>query len=693
MTRALAVAALLVACEAPEPVTYVAFRDCRLHVQLAPDTDPGAVSVVTAAGERFDLARDDSGWRGALELPPGRHLYRLDVDGRALLDPDNPVSARAGGRDWSLADVPVCEKPAFQIESSGPLSLRMRRIDAPLMSASARAGDVAVPVAIDGDVVTLDTSGLPRGKHRVTVVGRDAAGRETDVLEAPLWVEGDRFRWSDAQVYQVVLDRFAADAAFTPEERLTPPGQRVGGHLRGLLRVLETGYFERLGINVLWLSPLNQNPTGLWRGVEGGGPRYEGYHGYWPVAPRAVEPSFGTEADVEALVAAAHARGIRVVMDVVLNHVHSRHPYVETHPDWFNEPCACGSAACPWWSHIEACWFTPYLPDLSWEAPEMLDTQVDDALWWLERFDLDGLRVDAVPMMPRFVTRRLTAEVHRRFEGLGTRVYLLGETFTGPDRHDLIRWYLGPYGLDGQFDFPLMWALRAAFAWESAPLTELAEVWAASTDAWRDSTAVMATMVGNHDVTRFLSEAADQVDPGLADQAWRARPTVPDDATAYARLLLAQTFVLTAPGAPVLYYGDEFGMPGVGDPDNRRPMRFGGERSPLEQATATRVARLGRLRRCLPALRRGGLKMLRAEPERLAYLRDGAWPAVVMLARDPQSPTLALTLPDTVPDVDFIDALSGARVARTATGLAPFTLPARTAAVLIPETHRCAVLR
>ena len=201
----------------------------------------------------------------------------------------------------------------------------------------------------------------------------------------------------------------------------------------------------------------------------------------------------------------------------------------------------------------------------------------------------------------------------------------------------------------------------------------------------------MAHMVGNHDVTRFLSEAAGQVE-GARDQAWRAPPPVPDDPLPYRRMLLAQTFALTTPGAPVIYYGDELGLPGVGDPDNRRAMRFGGERSANERWLAARVGRLGRLRSCLPSLRRGALRVLHAEDERLAWLREGAWPAVVVLARQTEADaaSLELELPAEVPDVDFVDVLSGQRVPRTERGLAPLALTPHRALVLVPATHRCA---
>ncbi len=672
-------------------------RDCALRVAFRPVGYPAFVGVA-ASFSGFDATAHpmtpdaDGVWRATLRPPPGHVQYRVEVDGRPFLDDASPLSARVDGVEWSSAYVEDCSAPGFRLVEHRPdtLELTLRRLEAEhgLDGGSVRAlaGDQPLSVRVEGDRVLIDLRALAYGKHHLTLTGRDTLGREAEPLRAPFWHQAERFRWADAVIYQVMLDRFAAEAPFTAEQRATPPGERVGGTVRGLLATLRDGYFERLGVDVLWISPLNRNPAGLWVGVEGGPPRYAGYHGYWPMSPRAVEPAFGTSDDVEALVAEAHARGIRVIMDVVLNHVHTQHPYFLERPEWFGEACACGSAACPWYSHIQTCWFTPYLPDFNWDDVAQLDTQIDDALWWIERFDLDGLRVDAVPMMPRFVTRHLTARVHREREALRARHYLLGETFTGADGWDQIRWYLGPDGLDGQFDFPVMWALRAAFAWESVPLWTLFDVWTESEAAWAGSTAVMGQFVGNHDVTRFLSEAA-----GHTGGAWTDPPPAPEDALPYQRLALAQTFALTVPGAPILYYGDELGMPGMGDPDNRRPMRFDGERSALERDTARTVARLGRLRRCLPALRRAPFTPLRVEAERLMYLRDlgdGA-PAAVVLQRDPDDLTVQVPLPPDAPDGPYLEVLSGRRVERTASGLAPFALAPRTPAVLLPADHPC----
>src|SRR5262249_53699685 len=133
---------------------------------------------------------------------------------------------------------------------------------------------------------------------------------------------------------------------------------------------------------------------------------------YWPIDSRALESALGTEDDLKSLVDVAHTRGMRVLFDVVPNHVHAQHPYVKMHMNdgWFDNSdgtCVCGVGACDWSSHIQDCWFAPYLPDLDFANPAVADQITSDVRWWIDRFDGDGLRIDAVPMMPRSETRRI----------------------------------------------------------------------------------------------------------------------------------------------------------------------------------------------------------------------------------------------------------------------------------------------
>jgi glycosidase len=692
---ALLLFALLLGC-APEPAPEPLLRRCSLQIQLTHRGAPAQIGVASSFADFAPLQRTQGDqWALDLPLPPGEHRYRVEIDGRPLLDPNNPLSVRHQGGLWSLIHAPDCSAPAWTLTERrydhGPLyTLQLQRADATHgldpATVEATVDGQPVPVQIEGDTLRFDARALPRGKHQFALRSADTAGRATEPFSAPFWVEPTPFRWRDALIYQVFTDRFAADTPWTPADHLRPAGARLGGNLRGLRAKLQAGYFEHLGVNTLWISPMNLNPDGLWPAVHASDPPTESYHAYWPIAPRQTDPRFGTAAELDALIAEAHQRGLRVLLDVVLNHVHGSHPYLAEHPEWFSAPgCYCGQGACDWGSHIETCWFTPDLPDVAWQHHAALTAFVDDTLWWVERFGFDGLRVDAVPMMPRFVTRALTAQLHARFEGLGARHALLGETFTGPNEHARIRWYLGPYGLDGQFDFPLMWALRQVFAAESEPVWHLADTWATSEAAWAGASAVMSPFIGNHDLPRFISQAAGH---------FGANPPIPSERLPYQKTLLALSFVLTAPGAPALYQGDAYGQPGADDPDNRRPTRFGGERTAHERWLFEHTARLGRLRRCLPSLRAGGLYPLRAEAERFIYARDagdGA-PAIVVLNRRPEPGPVTLQLPPDLPihSAALLDVVSGQRFALDQDRRATLALSPHLPAVLIPADHACA---
>src|SRR5205823_3468875 len=122
--------------------------------------------------------------------------------------------------------------------------------------------------------------------------------------------------------------------------------------------------------------------------------------------------------------------------------------------------------------------------------------------------------------------------------------------------------------------------------------------------------AVMSSILGNQDVPRFLSRAAGMVAADTTAQAWTAPPAAPTTDDPYDRMLLAFTFLLTQRGVPLLYYGDEIGMPGTGDPDNRRFMRFGTDLSTREQHLLDRVKIVAKARGTLPGLQRGARQTL-----------------------------------------------------------------------------------
>ena len=676
-------------------------RDCTARVYHLPHDH--RVQQVEVLGDMTDWEPTDMDeicpcvWHKAFDLDPGDYLYELRVDGKPARDDLVGLTGWREGDEYSLLRVEDCAVPGWQVDTAATTPDGAFEVELTFLRAGGGAaldadsivatlGDgTALPV-IPGQTgrVTIAGSGLPAGKHTIVVDAADGDGLAAERLLLPLWVEAEPFSWDGAMVYQVVIDRFAdADGSLAP-----PPsaGLRAGGDLPGLLRVMRDGYFEQVGARALWISPVMRNAEGVWPGSDGH--EYEGYHGYWPVAQGEVEPAFGTAADLDALVDEAHARGIRILMDVVPNHVHTDHPwYADWSSDRFNgddgEACVCGSAECPWGEFIQTCWFTPYLADLDWTNPDVVAAQTEEIAWWVERFDLDGLRVDAVPMMPRSATREIVHELQRRFERGPTPLYLVGETFGGATSWGSIQRYLGPFGLDGQFDFPVMWSVRETIGQGGGSLRDLAETLDESELAWAGPDAVMAPMVGNHDVRRFLSEANGDYNDG-----WTDPPTAPDTDEPYRRLVMAQAVVLTLPGAPVLYYGDEFGMPGARDPDNRRVMRFDEALSEREAWTLDRVAAIGRARACLPALQTGERTTLAADDDVLAYARhtDDGRPALIVINRSDQTLTRSFPVPASIaPDgTSLTDVLGGTSIDLRYGATGPLELLPLSAQVLVP---------
>jgi glycosidase len=479
----------------------------------------------------------------------------------------------------------------------------------------------AVGGAIEADPLARASAFLPARSFDPSAPSDDPFAVEVSELSCPdappAPPAADR---SDELIYQVVVDRFRGpDGALAPP---ASPGDRAGGSFDGVTAAIGTGYFERLGVTTLWLSPPYRNPPGRHPGRDGR--LYEAYHGYWPSEPRAVEPALGGEAALERLVQAAHARGLRVLFDAVPNHIHVLHPYYKN-VSWINggaRGCVCGAPGCDWGEHLESCWFGPELPDLDWRNPAVAEQGAADLVWWLTRFNLDGARLDAVPMMPRAAARRMVAAAH----ALDPRQLIIGEVYTGPGEggREQIRAYLGDRvdGLDSAFDFPLAWELRRVLARGEGGFDDLERARAASDEAFAGSGATLAHFADNHDLTRFVSEAAGSTGP--SDDPWLQPPSQPREEAPYRRLAVALAWVLTLPGIPVLYYGDEVGLAGGADPDSRRVMPDERALSPAQARLFSTVARVGRLRRCLPSLRRGPRQVAVVERDREVLEFDGA---------------------------------------------------------------------
>jgi len=643
--------------------------------------------------------RDDGWVRFAIDAPAGDYAYIIEEDGVRTLDAYAARSTFYRGEEVSLGRVDDCDAPLVQVNSTSATPQGTVTVD--LKYAPARSLAPIDPEAIDAistdgvrlSVASVDTgeglirmqaAGLKEGKYTFSVRAKDAAGAEAPTVMATVWVEPRPWDPRDALVYHVMIDRFRADSPSGPKALASPalPSQRAGGTLAGVRQAIESGEITALGANTIWLSPLYLNPDGEFKGLDNR--NYSSYHGYWPIASRELDGRLTDAEELRRFMTAAHERGIRVLFDVVPNHVHEQHPWSKEHPSWLKLGCVCGRDACDWGRNIQTCSFAPYMPDVDWKNPAAARAMTADVMWWLDTWSGDGIRIDAVPMMPRAAISQMAYEARARYEHPGNHVYVLGEHFTGPGAYNTLSGDLGPFGLDGSFHFPLMWTLRSVIAKEREPMSAIAESFAKGEQAWSKAEPVMGLMIGNHDVSRFASVSAG-TDGGDAWEPAAAPLSLMPDVHAKQRLALGT--VLTLPGAPVIYYGDEVALEGKGDPDCRRVMPAEQALSALALKTRELTRRLGRVRACSEALRRGTTRTLFSDAERFVFVREvrskPEQTVVVALTRRPSGP-FAVELAEGLP-TEWRDAAADPGEGAASRSSAPSSAPSPSNAAFDPK--------
>jgi len=364
------------------------------------------------------------------------------------------------------------------------------------------------------------------------------------------------------------------------------PAAWHGGDLATLRRHLDD--LQALGVGAVWLSPVS-------RCREGKKGQWGGYHCYWVEDLGAFEPRFGTPEELRALRDELHARGMRLVLDVVLNHVAPDSPLLARHPDWFHPKKPLLDYGNR--QEVEQAWLAN-LPDLAQEKPAVADYLIETVSKWVREVAPDGLRLDAVKHVPVAFWRRFTREMHAERPGLE----IIGEDLDGDAATLASEAREG--GFDALFDFPLRSEILGA-ACEGAPVGGVAA--RLGLDRLDAPGAGWATLLDNHDLPRLASACPDF-----------------DHAAAALELL----FLLR--GIPTLTYGVEAGLAGKGDPENRGDLEF-----PVRSPYRDLIARLSALRAGHPALAEGRSCVRAADRDGFVLYRaaPGGEVACVFVAR------------------------------------------------------------
>jgi glycosidase len=414
-----------------------------------------------------------------------------------------------------------------------------------------------------------------------------------------------------AQVlYSILIDRFYNGNKDNDWKMNSPEVLDIvdyqGGDFAGITEKILEGYFDSLGINTLWISPITQNPEDAWgKYVFRNGNKYDstktytrfsGYHGYWPIYATQLDWRLGTDKELKTLLRTAHEHGINVVQDYVANHMHINSPTLQQHPDWHTDSILPdGRRNFELWDDARlTTWFDVHIPTLDLERPEVCEPMTDSALYWLEHYDFDGYRHDACKHIPEGYWRMLGQKIATRYPDRA--LWMIGETYGSPE---LINTYVKTGMLNAQFDFNVYFTLREALC-EKRDLQEVAEAVLTSLATY-GSHHTMGNISGNHDQVRFASLAGeamrfDEDDNGGKETGWTRNVGIGDPQKGYGRSMLLEVINLTLPGVPCIYQGDEYAEVGANDPDNRHMMRFEGL-SPEEQAFRAELGKLIHQRR------------------------------------------------------------------------------------------------
>jgi len=505
----------------------------------------------------------------------------------------------------------------------------------------------------------------------------------------------------DDVIYLIMPDRFANGdrtnddpLGTTASHDRSIPRAYHGGDLRGIQNHLP--YLKDLGVTTLWLTPI----------VKNGAP--QDYHGYGAVDLYAVEPHFGSLKDYRELIAAAHKEGMKVFFDAVPNHVGPLHPWVANPPlpEWFhgtaqlhldsrspvkenfygqsgdkpspNDPFEALSdphATLQMRRNLTDGWFFGKLPDLNTENPIVQQYLQQNSIWWTETSGLDGFRLDTFP----YVGRKFWSAWHAALRRIYPHLTTVGEVFHpdptvtsffvgGANRYDGV-----DSGLSTVFDFPLFFAIREVLL-HDAPVGRIATV--LRQDSLYSRPDALVTFFANHDVSRFASA----------------------NGSSATKQKLAFGLMLTLRGIPEIYYGDEIGMPGGSDPDNRRDFPGGWKedsansftkegRSGAQQEIFSYAQTLLRLRREQDALRRGRLWHLFSDESCYVFLRQAEQEnLVVAFNNSSQARSIEVALSDTpAQKVTEVKTLLGGALAKVTNGSLHITMPAQSLTIFTAD--------
>ncbi|HEX9251353.1 MAG TPA: alpha-amylase family glycosyl hydrolase, partial [Ignavibacteriaceae bacterium] len=531
--------------------------------------------------DRQGLPMVDSNGDGILEveipLDPGRYEYKFYVDGREVVDPVNPDKVPNGMGDFnSLRIIEESAKDKMflhvlgskKVKNDLKLNFYFENIDKNMRvdkkSLIVLFDNKIFPselIQINGREITLTVKGkMLAGNHSVRIavnrMGKNSNIQTVQIHDGVIAGKSDVHTLNDNIIYSMMIDRFnngdKSNDNPIVHDSLFSPANYQGGDLQGIINKMEEGYFDKLGVNAFWISPIVDNTNNAYREYPAPHRWYTGYHGYWPVSSTKVEEHFGDMNLVKKLIDIAHKKDSKVFLDYVAHHVHQEHWMWRDHRDWF------GTYNLPngrlnlrlWDEYRLTTWFEPYMPSFDFVGSyEALEYMTDNGVWWLKVTGADGYRHDAVKHVPNEFWRLLTKKIKCEIATPENKtIYQIGESFGGID---MIASYVNNGQLSAQFNFNLYDVAVPTFLDEKASFKLLDYQMQKSFQVFGYNN-LMGNIMDSHDKIRYMAYADGDLainDGRAGDFAWNNPPKV-DDPKSYDKLKLHLTYILTIPGIP-----------------------------------------------------------------------------------------------------------------------------------------------
>ncbi|MCX6282168.1 MAG: alpha-amylase family glycosyl hydrolase [Bacteroidetes bacterium] len=654
------------------PYSLILEKSLKIHFRFGFNPGNKKYKKVQIAGQMNEwnpsagfMFQKDGKWYADLQLYPGKYQYKIVCDGKWSSDRNNPdsVSNNNGGFN-SLLTLGNLNSPGlpvlYTLKADGKkLSLGLKnKADTIFVlwdnhfldSKFWKRDSLGIQLSIPKTAASFDRSFI-----RAWAINKTGISNEilVPLKSGKVITDVSKLTRADQEamiLYFMMVDRFRdgnkENNAAIKDKDIDPKVNYMGGDISGITKAIDDGYFTKLGVNTLWISPITQNPLKGYNEFPSPHRKFSGYHGYWPITLTTVDTRFGTADELHKMVNDAHSQGLNILLDFVSHHAHQEYAVFKAHPDWITVLDLPGKR-----KNIRlfdenrlTTWFDIFLPTFDLTRPEVTEMVSDSAAYWIKEYNIDGFRHDAAKHVPenywRVLNKKLTQQV---VIPQNRQVYQIGETFGS---RELIKSYINPGMLDAQFEFNLYWDAKNTFAQDNTSFRDLNYSLQQSFSYFGEHN-LMGNITGNQDMPRFISYAggALSLTEDAVEAGWK-RDVEVKDTLGYHKLASLMAFNMTIPGIPVIYYGDEYGMAGAADPDNRRMMKFD-SLNPHEKHLLATTSRLAGLRRGSLPLIYGDFTTIKVSDKLFVYMRSYFDKAVIVIFnKDKNSKKIEFDIPE-----------------------------------------------